>query len=67
MTNYEQQLLEYVHTLTAIDRQLKTQVEPLAAHLLSDTVHGEAIIEEAQKLRKAIAAALADVTITIAG
>ncbi len=65
MTNYQQQLLEHVYTLTALDRQLETQVEPLAAYLLTDTAHGEAIIEASQKLREAITAALADVTITI--
>lgn len=66
MSNYQQQLLEYIYFLLDLDRQLEVRAEPLAAHLLCDTAHGEAIIEASANLRKAIMEATASVSVTIA-
>ncbi len=66
MTNTQKHLLKHVADLVELASRLYQNIEPQAAYLLTDTAHGEAIIEASEKLREAIAAALDDVKITIA-
>lgn len=65
LAGHKEHFVTYLASLIELNNMLLNKIEPQAAFLLSDSFHGEAIIEAAQKLRAEIEDALADVRCTI--
>lgn len=65
MTTHQRQLLNFLAKLDAMQAAINNEIVPQAAFLLTDSAHGEEIIEAAQALQAKIEAALASAQVTI--